>query len=70
MIEMSREEYSKLWKMMFFSMFSRFGPFPHPWWKLKEWLISELHEMVKVPPVVAYPLDFVIEVSREKYSNL
>ena len=51
-------------------MFSRLGPFPHVFGKVKELLTSELYEMVKVLHEVAYQLDFLIEVSREKYSNL
>ena len=48
-------------------MFSWLDPFPHVFGKVKELLILELHEMVKVPHAVAYQLDFVIEVSGERY---
>ena len=45
-------------KPYFFSIFERLGPFPHIFGKLKEWLILGLHEMIKVPHLVAWPLDF------------
>ena len=48
-------------------MFNQLGPFPYVFRKVKELLLLELHEMVKVPHVVACQLDSVIEVSRERY---
>ena len=42
----------------FFGIFSRLGPFPEVFGQVKEWLIFELHEMIKVPYAVSCPMDF------------
>ena len=42
----------------FFGVFSRLGHFPQVFGQVKEWLILELHEMIKVPDAVACPVDF------------
>ena len=43
-----------------FSIFSRFAPYPQVFGQVNEWLIVGLHEMIRVPHVVACPM----------YSNL
>ena len=42
----------------FFGVFSRLCHFPQVFGQVKEWLILELHEMIKVPDPVACPMDF------------
>ena len=38
--------------------FNRLGPFPHVLGQVKEWLISQLHEIIRAPHVRACPMDF------------
>lgn len=55
-------------KWSFLGIFSRLGCFPPVYGKVKVWFISELHEIMKVPHVVAFPivfLYFLIEVGME-----
>ena len=42
----------------FFGVFSRLGHFPKFLGQVKECLALELHEMIKVPNVIACPMDF------------
>ena len=42
----------------FFGVFSRLGNSPQAFGQVKEWLILELHEMIKVPHGVTCPMDF------------
>ena len=66
------EDCSKLWKWSFFGVFSRLGPFLQVFGQVKEWLILKLDEMIRIPHVVACPMNlicFVIEVSRAEYSQ-
>ena len=73
MTEIGRKERSNLWKIIFVSIFSRLGLFPHVFGKMKQWLTLQLHEMETVLHVVAFLLDFyllVIDSSREEFSNL
>ena len=58
MFEMGRELCSKLWKMIFFNIFTWLGSFPYVFGTVKEWLTLELHEMITVTHVLAFPLDF------------
>ena len=41
-----------------FGVFSRLGHFFQVFWQVKEWLILELHEMIKVPHAVSFPMNF------------
>ena len=41
-----------------FSIFSRLAPYPQVFGQVNEWLIVGLHEMIRVPHVVACPMDF------------
>ena len=57
----------------FLGIFSRLGHFFQVFWQVKEWLMLELHEMIKVPHAVSFPMNlicFVIEFSREENSNV
>ena len=58
----------------FFGIFSRLSHFPQVFGQVKEWLILELHGMIKVPNAVGSSVDFNLlccpEISREEYSNL
>ena len=58
MFEMGRELCSKLWKMIFLNIFTWLGSFPYVFGTVKEWLTLELHEMITVTHVLAFPLDF------------
>ena len=44
-------------KLSSFSFFSRLGPFPQVFGQVKEWVILELNEMIKVLPAVACSMD-------------
>ena len=44
----------------FSSAFSRLETFPQLFWQVKEWLIIKLHEMIRVPLVVASPIVFIL----------
>ena len=44
--------------MVSFSIFSGLGTFFYVFGTVKQWLILELHEMITVTHVVAFPLDF------------
>ena len=47
-------------KKSFFRVFSRLGPFPQVFRQVKEWLILELHEMIRVSLVVASLIVFIL----------
>ena len=53
-------EYSKLWKKIFYSVFSRLDPFPQVFRRVKECLVLQLHEIVRVVHEVAYPIVFIL----------
>ena len=48
--------------------------FPKFFWQVKEWFLLELHDMIRVPQVVAcqisFNIYFVVDVSMEDCSNL
>ena len=50
----------KVTKNNFFRVFSRLGLFPQVFLQLKEWFILELHEMIRVPHLVACPIIFIL----------
>ena len=58
----------------FFGVLSSWGHFPQVFGQVKDWVKLELHEMIKVPNAIAFPMDFNLlyyrEVSWEEYSNL
>ena len=43
--------------MIFCSIFSRLDSFPQVFGQVKEWLMLDLHEIIRVPHVVACPMD-------------
>ena len=45
-------------KWSFFSVFTRLGLFPYVFAQVKEWLVLELHEMIRMLHAVAYPVTF------------
>ena len=45
-------------KWSFFSAFSRLGPFPQAFAQVKEWLILELHGVIRLLYLVTCPVDF------------
>ena len=47
-------------KKSFFRVFSRLGPFPQVFRQVKEWLILELHEMIRVSLAVASLIVFIL----------
>ena len=49
----------------YFHIFSRFGHFPQVFEQVNEWLILELHEMIKVPHLVASPIVFILFYDRD-----
>ena len=50
---------------LFFSIFSHLGPFSLVFGQVKEWLILELHEMIKTSLVVAFPIVFILFHDRD-----
>ena len=54
----------------FFSIFSRLRLFPQVYGQLKEWLILELREMIRVAHVVALPIDFSLLCDRGQQGGL
>ena len=52
-----RDRQGEVFKVMtnasFFSAFSRLGSFSQVFGKVKEWLILELHEIIRVPHLVS-----------------
>ena len=42
-----------------FSIFNRFGVFPQIFGQINEWPVLELHEMVRVPHLVACQIVFI-----------
>ena len=42
----------------FLNIFSSLRPYPQVFGQAKKWLIVGLHEMIRVPRVVACPMDF------------
>ena len=59
-IEIGREECSKLWKMIVFSIFSRLGPFPQVFGHVQEWLMLILNKIIRAWHVVAYPIFYFV----------
>ena len=74
-IEIGREECSKLWKMIVFSIFSRLGPFPQVFGHVQEWLMLILNKIIRAWHVVAYPIFYfvlwakLVEKSVESYEK-
>ena len=50
------QTYDKM--IIVFSIFNHLCPFPQVFRQVKEWLILELHEIIRVLHVVACPIDF------------
>ena len=48
----------KVMKRSLFSVFSSLNPFPHVFGQVKECIRLEFHEMIKVPHIVSFPIDF------------
>ena len=73
MSDVGKEECSKLRKLVIFGILSRLGHFPQVFGQVKDWLVLQFNEMIKVPNAVAFPMDFNLlcyrEVSREEYKN-
>ena len=67
-VKVSREEYTN------FSAFRRLGLLPQVFRQVKEHLILQLHEMIRVLHEVACPIVFffffMIDIGREECSNL
>ena len=59
-----REECSKLWKKIFYSVFSRLDPFPQVFRQVKKCLVLQLHEIVRVVHEVACPIVFILIYDR------
>ena len=57
LVERSVQSYEK-WS--FFTVFSHLGPFPQDFGQAKQWLIWELHEMIRVLHVVACSITFIL----------
>ena len=60
-------------KCSILSIFYHFGPFSQVFGQVKEWLILELHEIIRISNVVSvqpYLFCIVIELDREECSNL
>ena len=60
-------------KWSFFSIFSRFGPFPQVSGQVKEWLMLKLHKIITMSHVVAFPIGFIfliVGIGREECSKL
>ena len=75
-IEIGREECSKLWKMIVFSIFSRLGPFPFQvFGHVQEWLMLILNKIIRAWHVVACPIFYfvlwakLVEKSVESYEK-
>ena len=53
------------------SIFSRLSPFLRLFGIVKEWIITELHEMLRISHVVACPIDFILlwDQSRQRGSQ-
>ena len=49
----ARQACSKLWKKIFYSVFSRLDHFPQVFRQVKECIVLQLHEMVRVLHMVA-----------------
>ena len=60
--KVAREECSKLWKKNFHSVFSRLDTFPQVFMQVKECLVLQLHEMVRVVYEVACPIVFYFDL--------
>ena len=58
-IKLGRGSAQTYGKCSILSIFSRLGPFPQVFEQVKEWLILELCEMIKVPHIVAFPTVFL-----------
>ena len=56
--KVTREERLNLWKKIFYSAFSRLGPFPQVFTQFKECLGLQLHEIVRVVHEVVCPIVF------------
>ena len=52
-------------KWSFYSIVSRLAPFYRVFAQVKEWLILELHEMIRARHVVAYPIVYILFYDRE-----
>ena len=63
--EIGREECSRLWKINIFSVFNRLGPLPTVFSQLKEWLILELHEIIRVSHFVECQIVFHLFYDRD-----
>ena len=50
--------------IIFGVFFSRLGTFPQVFGQVKEWLILELQEMIKVPHEIACAIDFDLICNR------
>ena len=58
MSDLGREGCSNLSKWSFLGLYSGLGHFSHVLGQVKEWLISKLHEMIRVLLAVACPIEF------------
>ena len=61
------EECSKLLKRIIFSVFIRLGPFPQLFMQVKDCLILQLHEIIRVPYSIAWAIfvfGFMSEIGR------
>ena len=60
MSDVGKEECSKLRKLVIFGILSRLGHFPQVFGQVKDWLVLQFNEMIKVPNAVAFPMDFAL----------
>ena len=59
MVGIGREECSKLWKKIFFIVFSHLDPIPQVFRQVKECLLLKFNEMIRVLQEVAFLVVFI-----------
>ena len=56
--------------MIIFSLFGRLGPFPQVFGQVKEYLMIELHKIIRFSHVVACPIVFILFYERSRQGRV
>ena len=56
--------------MIIFSLFGRLGPFPQVFGQVKEYLMIELHKIIRFSHVVASPIVFILFNERSRQGGV
>ena len=57
-------------KWSFSGIFSRLIPFPQVFGQVKEWIMIELHQIIRLPHIVAFPIVFILFYKRDSQGGV